>query len=43
MILNWIQNEAHAIQEILKSFLFKCRRASSQTYLFYYKEDANYI
>ena len=34
MTLNRIQNEAHAIQEILKSFLFEYRRVSSQTCLF---------
>ena len=33
MNLNRIQNEAHAIQEILISFMFLCRRASSQTCL----------
>ena len=32
MTLNRIQNEAHAIQAILKSLLF-CFRVSSQTYL----------
>ena len=39
MTLNRIQIEAHTIQEtiqeILKSFLFLCRRASSQTCLFF--------
>ena len=34
MTLNQIENEAHAIQEILKSFLSQCRQASSQTCLF---------
>ena len=34
MTLNQIQNKAHASLEILKSFLFYCRQASSQTYLF---------
>ena len=35
MILTRIQNEAHAIQEILKFFPFWCRPASSQTCLFF--------
>ena len=34
MTLNQIQNKAHAGLEILTSFLFYCRQASSQTYLF---------
>ena len=34
MILNQIQNEAHAIQEILNFFLFWCRQ-TSKTCLFY--------
>ena len=34
MKLNRIQNETHAIQEILESFLFKCHRAFGQTWLF---------
>ena len=33
MTLNRIQNEVQAIQENLKSFLFQCSRASSQTCL----------
>ena len=35
MTLNRIQNEAHAIQEIWKSFLFWCHRPSSQAWLFF--------
>ena len=37
MTLNRIQNETHAIQDVLKSFLFCCRRASSQTCSFFIK------
>ena len=37
MTLIRIQNEVHAIQEILKPFLFQYRPAFSQTYLFLFE------